>query len=86
MPVFSAANDTPPWPLADMVARWIDDADEAADDPTSLKTLLVDMATAFEVENRNLRAALQFYADCRHLKINSFGVTIEDGALAREAL
>lgn len=86
MRIYSAANDDPAGPVVDMVAEWADRLDGVVGHPAALKSLLVEMAKAFEVENKSLREALQFYADCRHLKISDLGVSVEDGALARKVL
>jgi hypothetical protein len=45
-----------------------------------------DKYDALESRCQKLEAALQFYADERHVKHSNYGPAIEDGTLARQAL
>jgi hypothetical protein len=57
------------------------------DNPASLKAVLADCIRAFGQEREALRAALNFYAERRHLvAVAQASLAVEDGKLARAAL
>lgn len=72
--------------LSARLAVWTEPIDQLPDDPSSLRELLNEVTQSFEMENRLLRGALQFYADRSHIKVGEFGVAVEDGRRAQDAL
>lgn len=85
----SPANDLMHDSVSAVVGRaavWPRPIEQWPDDVASLRTLLADLTRGFETENRILRGALQFYADRSHIKVGDFGVAVEDGKRAHDAL
>lgn len=72
--------------LSARLATWTEPIDRLPDDVPSLRALLAEVTQCFESENELLRGALQFYADRSHIKVGEFGVAVEDGKRAQDAL
>lgn len=84
----SPANDpmNESTPAAGRKSRWTEPIDRWPDDAASLTALVAELTQRFEAENRILRGALQFYADRSHIKVGDFGIAVEDGKRAQDAL
>lgn len=85
----SPANDTANESIAVVTSRqsaWPRSMDEWPLDASSLKALVAEVTRRFETEIGVLRKALQFYADRSHIKVGDFGIAVEDGKRAQEAL
>ena len=67
-------------------AFWTEPIDEWPDDVASLRALVAELTRCFDTENKILRGALQFYADRSHIKVGDFGIAVEDGKRAQDAL